>query len=117
MVLRDDFDAKAWGEAWKRDLSSEAEIYSDSNDGARKMSASLAQDQRLNQPRSHPSTTRRPNKFSLRRAMIHKNARPAQHLLPFHRCIRDASCQPRRALRLVVILGSDRRARASGDGG
>jgi hypothetical protein len=69
------------------------------------------------QPRSHPSTTRRPNKFSLRRAMIHKNARPAQHLLPFHRCIRDASCQPRRALRLVVILGSDRRARASGDGG
>jgi hypothetical protein len=47
VVLRDDFDAKAWGEAWKRDLSSEAEIYSDSNDGARKMSASLAQDQRL----------------------------------------------------------------------
>ena len=46
VVLRDGFDAKAWGEAWERDLSSDdAGIDTDSTDGARKMYASLVQDQ------------------------------------------------------------------------
>ncbi|KAN0140374.1 Dynein light intermediate chain (DLIC) domain containing protein [Lactarius tabidus] len=45
VVLRDGFDAKAWGEAWERDLSSDAGIDSNSDDGARKMYASLVQDQ------------------------------------------------------------------------
>ena len=45
VMLRDGFDAKAWGEAWERDLSSDARIDSDSDDGARKMYASLVRDQ------------------------------------------------------------------------
>jgi dynein light intermediate chain 1 len=42
---RDGFDAKAWGEAWERDLLSDAGIDSDIGDGARKLYASLVQDQ------------------------------------------------------------------------
>jgi hypothetical protein len=45
VVLRDGFDAKAWGEAWERDLSTDTRIDSDSDDGARKMYASLVEDQ------------------------------------------------------------------------
>ncbi|KAF8261673.1 dynein 1 light intermediate chain [Lactarius quietus] len=45
-VLRDGFDAKAWGEAWERDLSSDAGVDMDEEeDGARKLYASLVQDQ------------------------------------------------------------------------
>ena len=44
-VLRDGFDAKAWGEAWKRDLSSDAGIDLDGRDGVRKLYASLVEDQ------------------------------------------------------------------------
>jgi dynein light intermediate chain 1 len=116
-VLRDGFDAKVWGEAWKRDLSSEAGIYSDSNDGARKMDASLAQDQSLkyvtnlppdlhsltrktrNQPRSHPSTTQRPNKLFSRRTTT-RTRDPCSIFYLSH----DASATP--AARLVAPLGS-----------
>ncbi|KAN0140396.1 hypothetical protein V8E53_001605, partial [Lactarius tabidus] len=45
VVLRDGFDAKAWGEAWGRDLSSDAGVESDGDDGARKMYVSPVQDQ------------------------------------------------------------------------
>ena len=34
MVLHDDFDAKAWGEALERDLSSDDGIDSDNGSGA-----------------------------------------------------------------------------------
>ena len=44
-VLRDGFDAKAWGEAWERDLLSDTGIELDGGDGARKLYASLVQDQ------------------------------------------------------------------------
>jgi dynein light intermediate chain 1 len=44
-VLRDGFDAKAWGEAWERDLSSDAGIDLDDEAGARKLYAALVQDQ------------------------------------------------------------------------
>jgi dynein light intermediate chain 1 len=45
VVLCDDFDAKAWGEAWERDLSSDAGTDSESDDGTQKLYASLVQDQ------------------------------------------------------------------------
>ena len=44
-VLRDGFDAKAWGEAWERDLSSDSGIDSDDEAGTRKLYSSLVQDQ------------------------------------------------------------------------
>lgn len=44
-VLRDGFDAKAWGEAWEHDLSSDAGIDLEGDAGARTLYASLVQDQ------------------------------------------------------------------------
>ncbi|KAH9967043.1 dynein light intermediate chain-domain-containing protein [Lactifluus volemus] len=44
-VLRDGFDAKAWGEAWERDLSFEAGADDESETGARKLYAALVPDQ------------------------------------------------------------------------
>jgi len=44
-VLRDGFDAKAWGEAWEYDLSSESGAEGGSEGGARKQYAALVQDQ------------------------------------------------------------------------
>jgi dynein light intermediate chain 1, cytosolic len=44
-VLRDGFDAKAWGEAWERDLSFEAGADEESETGARKLYAALVPDQ------------------------------------------------------------------------
>ncbi|KAH9036025.1 dynein light intermediate chain-domain-containing protein [Lactarius deliciosus] len=44
-VLRDGFDAKAWGEAWEHDLSSDAGIETDGEASARKLYVSLVQDQ------------------------------------------------------------------------
>jgi len=44
-VLRDGFDAKAWGEAWEYDLSSESGAEGGSEGGARKQYATLVQDQ------------------------------------------------------------------------
>jgi dynein light intermediate chain 1 len=44
-VLRDGFDAKAWGEAWEHDLSSESGDDSVSEAGARKQYAALVVDQ------------------------------------------------------------------------
>jgi len=44
-VLRDGFDAKAWGEAWEHDLSSESVDDSGSEGGARKQYAALVVDQ------------------------------------------------------------------------
>src|SRR5882762_7679657 len=44
-VLREGFDAKAWGESWERDLSSDTGVDSESEAGARKLYASLVQDQ------------------------------------------------------------------------
>lgn len=53
-VLRDGFDAKAWGEAWERDFdSSDAEIAD--GPGARKMYLSLVPDQGI-KVRSHPTS-------------------------------------------------------------
>jgi dynein light intermediate chain 1 len=111
-VLRDGFDAKAWGEAWEHDLSSDAGVDSDDDDGARKMYASLVQDQgpkvraspwllvrehltsnNRSRPRSHLSTTRRPNKPSSRRTTTRTRARrsrPARYL----RTPTDASAAP-----------------------
>lgn len=43
-VLRDGFDAKAWGEAWERDLSSDTGIDFDNGYSARKLHASLVED-------------------------------------------------------------------------
>ena len=88
VVLRDGFDAKAWGEAWEHDLSSDSGVDdAGSEAGARKLYAALVQDQgpkaRLfhslltpheltvmdyySQPHSHRSTIRHRNKPSLRR--------------------------------------------------
>jgi len=44
-VLRDGFDAKAWGEAWEHDLSSESGADGGSGAGARKQYATLVPDQ------------------------------------------------------------------------
>ncbi|KAI0258485.1 dynein light intermediate chain-domain-containing protein [Gloeopeniophorella convolvens] len=44
-VLRDGFDAKAWGEAWEHDLSAEGEADSEGEAGARKLYAALVADQ------------------------------------------------------------------------
>jgi dynein light intermediate chain 1 len=44
-VLRDGFDAKAWGEAWEHDLSSESGVDGGSGVGARKQYATLVPDQ------------------------------------------------------------------------
>ncbi|KAI9457300.1 dynein light intermediate chain-domain-containing protein [Russula earlei] len=46
-VLRDGFDAKAWGEAWEYDLSSESGASGRSEGGARKQYAVLVPDQGL----------------------------------------------------------------------
>jgi hypothetical protein len=53
----------------------------------------------------------------LRRERPTRRSRPARHMPHFHRPIHGARCGPRRALRLVVILASDRLVRASRDGG
>jgi len=37
VVLRDGFDAKAWGDSWERDLSSDAGFETDDEAGARKL--------------------------------------------------------------------------------
>lgn len=44
-VLRDGFDAKAWGEAWELDLFSESDVDEGSGTGARKQYATLVPDQ------------------------------------------------------------------------
>ena len=44
-VLRDGYDAKAWGEAWEHDLSSESGADGGSGAGARKQYATLVSDQ------------------------------------------------------------------------
>ena len=44
-MLRDGFDAKERGEAWERDLSSDAGIDRGSGDGAQKLYAPLMEDQ------------------------------------------------------------------------
>lgn len=113
VVLRDGFDAKAWGEARERDLSSDARIDSDDDDGAPKMYASLVQDQG---PKLTPLNNSTPERAFLAKN-YDENVRPAQHLLPSHRRIHDAGHQPRRPLMLFAILASDRLARAGGDRG
>jgi hypothetical protein len=104
-VLRDGFDAKAWGEAWERDLSFEAGADEESETGARKLYAALVPDQgpKVRAPlyrivftctrvdcyfwhsrtRFHRSTTRRQNKpfgEELRRERATCQPRPTRHL-------------------------------------
>jgi dynein light intermediate chain 1 len=90
VVLRDGFDAKAWGEAWEHDLSSDSGVDDGGSEaGARKQYAALVQDQgpkaRLfhspltshrgadaevdyhSRPHSHRSTTQHRNKPFSRR--------------------------------------------------
>ncbi|KAN0140427.1 hypothetical protein V8E53_001636 [Lactarius tabidus] len=80
VALRDGFSAKAWGEAWECDLSSDVGIDSDSDDGARKMYITLVQDRDhepipvppFNNPApeqasSPRTTTERPTRGSRRR--------------------------------------------------
>ncbi|KAF8464339.1 hypothetical protein DFH94DRAFT_686615 [Russula ochroleuca] len=54
-VLRDGFDAKAWGETWEYDLSSESGVDDGGSEaGLRKAFAALAQDQGLKARLFHP---------------------------------------------------------------
>ena len=85
VVLRYCFHAKAWGETWEREPSSDVEIDSDGDSGRQEKYATLVQDQGpkvrllpeppypLRTPRSRPhsylSTNRLPNKRSSRRTM------------------------------------------------
>jgi dynein light intermediate chain 1 len=87
-VLRDGFDAKAWGEAWEHDLPSESGADGGAEAGARKQYATLVPDQgpkacifisrfsisypradagRNSRPRSRRSTIQRQNKPSFPR--------------------------------------------------
>jgi hypothetical protein len=125
VVLRDGFDAKAWGEAWERDLSSDAGIDSDSDDGARKMYASLVQDQgpkvrskppdsfphpissrviTHSRPRSHPSTTPTPEQDFLSKNYDENARRADRDPRGIFRTPTDASAAP--AAGLVGPLGS-----------
>lgn len=45
VVLREGFEAKAWGEAWENDLDAEGDASAD--DGARKLYASFIPDMRV----------------------------------------------------------------------
>jgi dynein light intermediate chain 1 len=131
VALRDGFSAKAWGEAWERDLSSDVGIDSHSNDSARKMYVTLVQD-RDHEVHSFPSRfpssrtvifpTMQPipvpllNNPAPERACSPKTtterptrgSRPARQLPHFHKCIRDAGRQPRLALEFVILLSADR---------
>jgi hypothetical protein len=53
----------------------------------------------------------------LRRERTTRRSRPARHIPHSHGRIRRACRGPRRALELFILLASDSRARASGDGG
>ena len=116
-VLRDGFDAKAWGEAWERDLSSDAGIDSDGGDGARTLYASLVEDQgpkvrNSSRPRlifliqvhaTDPAPTlQQPDARTslpheeLRRECAAGGSQPAWHLPHPYRRIRAARRGPRR---------------------
>ena len=136
-VLRDGFDAKAWGEAWEGDLSSDAGIDLDGEAGARKLYASLVQDQgpKVRAPSSFENTKILINvadpaptpqqsdartslsREELRRERAARGSRSAWDLPHSHRRVRAAGRRPRRALGLVVLLAADSRACAGGDGG
>ena len=91
VVLRYRFHAKAWGEAWERDPSSDVGIDSDGDSGRQEKYATLVQDQGLkvrllpeppyplltprSRPRSHVSTSRLPNKRSSQRERADRNMR------------------------------------------
>ena len=138
-VLRDGFDAKAWGEAWERNLSSYSGIDSDDEAGARKLYASLVQDQgpKVRVPPDHfinpfltpehaadPASTPQQSdaRTSLsreepRRERAAGRSRPAWHLSHSLRRICAATRRPGRSLELVVLLTANGRARPGGDGG
>jgi hypothetical protein len=139
-VLRDGFDAKAWGEAWERDLSSDAGIDLDDEAGARKLYAALVQDQGpkvrapprpslpentkiiINTAHPAPSPQQPDARTSLSREELRREraacrSRPPWDLPHPHRRVRAAVRRPRRSLGLVILLATDSRACAGGDGG
>jgi hypothetical protein len=141
VVLRDGFDAKAWSKAWERDLSSDAEIDSDTDDRmalekctcpsfrTKALKCTLLLDptfiniQPLITVADPTSTPRQPiarTRFPCeepRREYPSCRSHPTRHIPHSHRRIRYANHGPRRALRLVILLACNGRTCASGVGG
>lgn len=138
-VLRDGFDAKAWGEAWERDLLSDTGIELESGDGARKLYASLVQDQGpkvrtssqlvlkkrlliLEHPADPAPTPQQPNARTslpvekLRRERTACGSRPSRHLPHSYRRVCPACRWPRRTLGVIIFLATNGRTCAGGNG-
>jgi hypothetical protein len=135
-VLRDGFDAKAWGEAWEYDLESGVDS-GGSEAGAQKQYAALVEDQgpkarvfhsyyvcigRLTTIADATSTIQQSNtgaslpREELRRERATRRSRPSGYFPQSRRPLRSASCWPRRTTRFVDLLASGGRTGTCRDG-
>ncbi|KAH8984242.1 dynein light intermediate chain-domain-containing protein [Lactarius akahatsu] len=111
-VLRDGFDAKAWGEAWEHDLSSDAGIDMDGEASARKLYASLVQDQGPKPTPLPPLNNPTPEQAFLAKNYDENARRADRDPRGIFRTPTDASAPP--AAGLVGPLGSSWRASSAG---
>ncbi|KAH9983550.1 DLIC-domain-containing protein [Russula compacta] len=103
-VLRDGFDAKAWGEAWEHDLLSEPGVDGWSEAGARKMYAALVPDQGLKPTPLPPFNNPTPEQAFLAKNYDENARRADRDPRGMFRSPVDASAPP--AAGLVGPLGS-----------